>query len=167
MRSQPLVKTWKTMPGKEIQVCITPPHQFIVDHQQELLPDWNVSVAHLILFLQQSSISLQESNTRVAQEKDSLRLEFIRFAGELVYALQDQGYKSDLFDPLTGYPVYTQIGRLTLDDNAVVKTWLNYSVVDYQNCSLLLHPLWNHNVYPSTMVTSAPLNLVELLFCGD
>lgn len=167
MRSQLQPKTWKALPGKEIQVCIAPPHQFIVEHQHELLPGWDVAVAHLILFLQHSTISLKESNTRVAQEKDSLRAEFIRFAGELVGILQDQGYKSDLFDPLTGYPFCSQKGELTLDDNAVVKVLLNYSVVDYQNCSLLFHPIWQHSVYPSTIVTTAPLSSLETLFCRD
>lgn len=161
MRSPFSLKTWQKPSGKEVQVYIAAPHQFVIDHQQELLADWNLSPANLILFLQRSSISLKESSLEVAQEKDILRQDFIRFGCNLIFALQDRGYKSDLFDPRTGYPLLTRPGALRLDDNAVVKALLNYPVISYKSCSLIVHPLWGNYVYPSTIVSSAPHSLIE------
>ncbi len=146
--------------GREIQVCITPPHQFALRQQQKLLPSWDVPISYLILVLQQSSISLKESTSKVTQEKDYLRANFLRFGCDLILALQDRKYKSDLFDPRTGFPLFCH-GEMTWDDNAVVKALLNYPVISYRQCSLLLHPVWKHNVYPATIVTSAPLDIVE------
>ena len=163
MLSQPNIRTFQTPTGKKVQVCLAQPHQFILNHQQELLPDWNFPIAHLILLLQQSSISLKEYNAEVAQEKDNLRAKFIHFGCDLIFGLQEQGYSSDLFDPRTGYPLLASQGKLTLDDNAIVKALLNYPVVSYRNCSLLTHPMWGNNVYPSTIVTVAPQNEVEIL----
>ena len=79
----------------------------------------------------------------------------------MVFTLQDRGFDSDLFDPRTGYPWLTMPGTV-LDDNAVVKAVLNYPVINYNNCSLINHPQWQDRVYPATMVTTAPLNLIEL-----
>ena len=154
------IKTYVAPSGREIQVCITPPHQFAVRQQQRLLPSWDVPISYLIVVLQQSSNSLKESTSKVAQEKDYLRANFLRFGCDLISALQDRQYFCDLFDPRTGYPLFAR-SRMTWDDNAVVKALFNYPVTSYQQCSLLLHPVWKHNVYPSTIITSAPLDIVE------
>jgi hypothetical protein len=149
-----------TSSGKEVDVCVASPHQFAIEHQKQLLAGWETPISYLILVLQQSSISLKESTFEVAAEKDRLRVEFIRFGCSLIFALQDRGYSSDLFDPRTGYPLLAPQG-MTWDDNAVVKALLNYPVVNYQQCSLITHPIWEHHVYPATIATSAPQALIE------
>lgn len=158
------IETYQTA-SAEVQVCIAPPHQFVVKHQQRLLPDWEVNVSYLILILQQSSISLKNSTSKVIQEKNRLRAEFIRFGCNLIFNLRELGYQSDLFDPRTGHPLLAERG-IILDDNAVARALLNYSVISYRQCSLLIHPEWGARVYPSTIVTSAPLNLLESLIEG-
>ncbi len=160
MRSLPTLKTYTKQSAQEVQICIAPPHQFVLNQRQQLLPDWNVAISYLILILQHSSISLQESSQKVAQEKDRLRIKFIRFGSSLVLALQKQGYQSDLFDPRTGYPLFAPPG-ITFDDNAVVKAILNYPVSSHRQCSLLIHPVWGNQVYPSTIVTSAPSSILD------
>ena len=157
------LKTFVTPSKQEVQVCIDDPSQFILEHQQQLLPGWNSPVAHIVLLLQQSNISLRELNTEVIQEKDRLRAKFIRFGCDLIFLLRDQGYESDLFDPRDGYPLLTQRGNMTLNDNAVVKALLNYPVASYRNCSLINHPTWGDRVYPSTIATNAPQDMLESL----
>ena len=152
-----------TLSGQEIEIYLAPPHQFFLEQQQELIPDLVTSATFLILFLQRSSISLREFNCNVTKEKDRLRANFIRFGYELIFSLRDRSYQSDLFDPRTGYPLLSQPGKLTIDDNAVVKALLNFSVTNYQGCSLLSHPIWNHDVYPATIATSAPHKLLTSL----
>ena len=160
MRSLPKLKTYTTKSAKEVQICIAPPHQFVLNQRQQLLPGWNVLISYLILLLQQSSISLKESSPEVALEKDALRAKFMLFGRSLIFALQAQEYQSDLFDPRTGYPLFARPG-ITFDDNAVVKAMLKYPVISYRQCSLLIHPVWGNKVYPSTIVTSAPANILD------
>ena len=160
MRSPCLLKTYHTRSALEVQICIALPHQFVLDRQHQLLPDWNIAVSYLILVLQRTLLPLDTSSDRVTREKNRLRVEFIDFGCSLILALQKQGYQSDLFDPRTGYPLLTSRG-IIFDDNAVVQAILNYPAISYQHCSLLIHPVWGNNVYPSTIVTSAPLKVVD------
>lgn len=145
-----------------IEVYITFPHQFLVTHQQKLLPDWNLPVASLILLLQQSTISLHECNEATRLEKQRCRERFIEWGTNQVATLGKQGYRGELFDPRTGYPWFGQPGSLSFDDNAVVSTLLHFPLQYYQNCSLLRHPLWKNNLYPATIVTSAPPEIAGL-----
>ena len=152
--------SYYTTSETEIEVCIAPPHQFAVRWQQELLPRWYASLSHIIIILQKSSVSLQETTDEVALEKNRLRAKFIRLGCSLIFALQDQNYVGDLIDPRTGHPLLTSPGWIW-DDNAVVQALLNYPVISYQNCTLLTHPVWKHHVYPATIVASAPQKVIE------
>ena len=158
---QPKIKI--QIQSKEVEVYLASSHQFLLDNQQQLLPDWDIPVNFLIIVLQRSAIALNEISKEVFREKDRLRAKFIRFGCNLIFALQERGYKSDLFDPRSGYPLLARQGELTFDDNAAVKASLHYKVISYQNCSLLDHPTWGNNVYPSTIITSATLDTIELL----
>ncbi len=160
MRSLPNLKTYTTKSAQQVQICIAPPHQFLLNRRQKLLPDWKVLISYLILILQQSSIPLKESSPEVILEKNDLRAKFMLFGRSLIFALQAQEYQSDLFDPRTGYPLLARPG-IAFDDNAVVKAILKYPVISHQQCSLLIHPVWGNKVYPSTIVTSAPANILN------
>ncbi|MBE9045378.1 methylmalonic aciduria and homocystinuria type D protein [Pleurocapsales cyanobacterium LEGE 10410] len=160
MPSLPNIKL-QTRSGREIEIAIAPPHQFVLDRQQQLLPDWKVEPAYMILLLQQSSISLKVISPEADREKNLLRAKFIYWGRALIFALQDRGYQGELFDPRTGCPLFGRQG-INLDDNAVAKALLNYPVVSYRQCSLLIHPTWGDRVYPSTMVTSAPQEIIKL-----
>lgn len=160
MRSQIDSQMFQTPTGGSVQVCLARPHQFVIDNQRKLLPNWDRPVTYIIILLRQSRFSLKQLSSDVAQEKDNLRTKFIRFGCDLIFSLQDHNYQSDLFDPRTGYPLLTRQGEITLDDNAVVEAVLGYPLTSYQNCSLLTHPIWENAVYPSTVVTSAPLEIL-------
>ena len=69
MRSQYQLET---LSDQKIEVYLAPPHQFFGEQQDQLIPNWKFPVTCLILFLQQSSISLKEINPQVTQEKDRL-----------------------------------------------------------------------------------------------
>ena len=155
--------TLTTQLGKKVEVCFASPSQFIFKYQSELLPGWHTPIELVVLFLQESNISFRGSSREIIVDKDRLRSHFLRFGANLVFALQDIGYQSDLFDPRTGYPWLTQPGSMTLDDNAVVTALLDYPAIAYKNCSLLNHPTWGDRIYPGTIVTTAPYNIVEPL----
>jgi hypothetical protein len=166
MRSQIYSQIFQTPTGTSVQVCLNRPHQFMIDNQQQLLPNWNTSVTYIIILLQQSRFSLKQISSDVAHEKDNLRTKFIRFGCNLIFSLKDCNYQSDLFDPRTGYPLLTRQGKLALNDNAVVEALLGYPLTSYHNCSLLTHPIWENAVYPSTVITSAPLETLNPIIDG-
>jgi hypothetical protein len=165
MRSLPnlifKLNVFNTSSGKEVDIYVVSPHQFAIANQRQLLAGWQTPLSYLILFLQQSSISLKDLTREVAGEKERLRTEFIRFGSNLIFALQDQEYRSDLFDPRTGFPLLAP-QNMTWDDNAAVNALLKYPLVSYQQCSLIAHPIWGDYVYPATIATTAPLSPLKL-----
>ncbi len=161
MRSHPEIKHFITPVATEIQIYIDRPSQFMMDNQQKLLPTWDVSIACAIVVLQKSRLPTSDVNPDVNQEKNYLREQFLRFGCDLIFQLRDRNYQSDLFDPRSGYPLISSKGKLTLNDNAVVNALLGFSVTKYNNCSLLNHPQWKTAVYPSTIVSTASLEILE------
>lgn len=153
---------FSTEPEKRIQIYITEPSQFIQQNQHRLLPTWTRSITHIILVLQKSQFPLANSSQEIEQEKDYLRSRFLRFGCHLVFKLIDAQYQGDLFDPRNGYPLISRCGEITLSDTTIVRDLLGFKVIK-QKCSLLVHPQWGTAIYPSTIVTSAPLEVIKPL----
>ena len=161
MRSHPDIKHFLTPAAREIQIYIGRPSQFMIDNQRQLLPTWDVSIGCAIIVLQKSRLPLTNLNPDITQEKNYLRAKFLRFGYDLIFQLRDCNYLSDLFDPRSGYPLITSKRSLTLNDNALVNALLGFTVTKYKNCSLLTHPQWQTAVYPSTIVSTASLEILE------
>ncbi len=161
MRSHTDIKHFLTPAAREIQIYIDRPSQFMIDNQRQLLPTWDVSIGYAIVVLQKSRLPLADVNPDVIQEKNYLREQFLRFGCDLIFQLRDCNYKSDLFDPRSGYPLINSRGNLTLNDNAVVNALLGFTITKDNNCSLLTHPQWETAVYPSTIVSTASLEILE------
>jgi hypothetical protein len=154
MRSHPNLEHFLTPTGREIQIYIDRPSQFVRDNQRQLLPKWDKPITQVILILQKSLLYLTDNTSEVVKEKNYLREQFLAFGSKLITRLGDR-HKLELFDPQTGYPVFSSRGNLTLNDNALVNALLGFSLIPYQHCSLLIHPQWQTAVYPSTIVSTA------------
>jgi hypothetical protein len=154
MRSHPNLEHFLTPAGREIQIYIDRPSQFLQDNQEQLLPTWDKPITQVILILQKSRLSLTDNTPEVAEEKSYLREQFLTFGNELITRLGDR-HNTELFDPQTGYPLFSTRGSLTLDDNALVNALLGFSLIPYQHCFLSIHPQWQTAVYPSTIVSTA------------
>ena len=155
------IQHYITPVGREIQIYIDRPSDFMIDNQQQLLPSWDVLVTYAIVVLQKSRFPLTDIERDVIREKNYLREQFLRFGCDLIWQLRDRNYKSDLFDPRSGYPLISSPGNLTLNDNAVVNALLAFNLTKYKNCSLLIHPQWKTAVYPSSIVSTAPREILE------
>jgi Methylmalonic aciduria and homocystinuria type D protein len=147
-----------------LQYSIHPPSPFIDRHRVDLLPDWNVPVASLMVVLQTCSVSLQEMTSETEHQKQLLRRRFLRLLKPLTADLRAAGYAADGFDPRTGKPCHSRPGPLTLDDVAVVQAVLGYPLVLMGGCHLIRHPVWGCGVFPSVLVSEAsPLVLTEIV----
>jgi Methylmalonic aciduria and homocystinuria type D protein len=149
-----------TATGQAIQLSIHPPSPFITQNLERVIPDWNLAVVWVIVFLQQSRYELVETTLHVEREKERLREKFIRFGFEVAFKLRDRGFLTDLIDPRTGYPLLSQPGQIPHDDTAVVKALLGYPIV-LNRCRVLEHCSWGTAVYPSIMMSSASPSTIQ------
>lgn len=137
-----------------MEIYLSPPSEFVTQHLTDLLPEWSGQAVWVILILQQAKIPLNQRNIIVETEKNRLRHQLLKLGSFMVRTLNHQGFCSDLFDPKTGYPVFSGRGNLTHDDVALAKALLNFPTTS-ETCSALIHPNWQTAVYPGVLMTTA------------
>ncbi len=156
-------------------ISVHPPSPYIARHGQRLLPHWNCPVLSVLVALQPCGCALLERNAIAEAQKQQLRQNFLQMGRQIVQQLEALGYAAAVFDPRTGLPIDATTSRasraevlpetvptsLTLDDVAVVRSCLGYGTVASHGCSLILHPQWGSSVYPSTLLSSAPPEIVS------
>ncbi|KAF9357077.1 hypothetical protein BGX26_004286 [Mortierella sp. AD094] len=97
-------------------------------------------------------------DAEIAKEKDDRLDDFIRWSTALHQGLEILGYWSDMTDPASGFPSFSERGRDVYPDVEGCQLLLKY---DFQNagcCKVLLHPNWGSKIYPATFFTTAPLD---------
>lgn len=144
-----------------MQYSVHSPSPFICTHTDRLLPTWSRPVSSVLVILQPSSCTLCEKSPRAEQQKQRLRQKFLQFGYQIAHQLQQRGYLVDAFDPRTGFPLLSQPGQLRLDDVAVAHACLGYPTTDSDGCSVILHPAWGSAVYPSILMSSASIEMLE------
>lgn len=96
----------------------------------------------------------------IEAEKDRLLNVFITLAADLCQRIRSRGYWADYIDPCSGLPM------LTLDCNKVysevdgMECLLQYKSYNAGFCKILTHPQWGSAVYPATMFTHAPKQVI-------
>lgn len=65
----------------------------------------------------------------------------------------------DATDPATGAAVYGNPAALYSDVPPIARL-LRYRTMDCGGCTILLHPEWSSGVYPATVFTTAPLEVL-------
>ncbi len=138
-----------------LQYSIHRPSLFMRQHQADLLPDWSVPIAALLILLQPCPVSLRHKNPAAEYHKQQLRDRFFKLSQPLVAALLAEGAATTIFDPITGQPDQSRPGQLKLDDAAVVRAVLGYPLISQGSCHLVEHPIWGCNVFPSVLVSAA------------
>lgn len=145
------------------QYSVHEPSPFMVSHGADLLPDWTVPIASLLVVLQYCPVSLCEVTPKTQYYKDKLRQSFLELSHPLVQQIQQQGYCAEPFDPKTGYPYHSRPGSLSLDDVAVISAVLGYPCLVSGECRLIQHPIWGDGVFPSVIVSTAPPDILAAL----
>jgi hypothetical protein len=158
-------------------VSVHPPSPYIVRHRRHLLPNWDCPVLSVLVVLQPCGCELLERSAIAEAQKHQLRQNFLQMGIHLVQQLQALGYAATVFDPRTGLPILqasdrqtpdpadpdrqvTPSGHFALDDVAVARSCLGYATLASHGCAILLHPEWGNAVYPSTLLSSAPPEIV-------
>jgi hypothetical protein len=130
-------------------------------------------VASILIVLQRSPCCLLHRTWQTEDQKYRLREQFLGIGGAIATQLHHLGHPTEMFDPKTGYPIFSQPGSLCLDDVAVVKACLGYPTNKTQACNTIIHPEWGNAVYPSVLLSAAPPAIVTqviqshtILDCG-
>ncbi|KAI1306109.1 hypothetical protein EDD11_004853 [Mortierella claussenii] len=96
----------------------------------------------------------------IAKEKDDRLEDFIRWSTAIHQKLETLGFWSDMTDPASGFPSFSERGRDVYPDVEGCQLLLKY---DFQNagcCKVLLHPVWGSKIYPATFFTTAPADVL-------
>lgn len=138
-----------------VEISIHSPSAYVQEHLQELLPNWQNDSVSMIIFLQQAQMSLTEVSPEVEAEKQILWENFIRWSDLLMNQLST--YPTEAFDPRTGYPRRSAPGTLHHSDVPAVHAALGYPIEKNGDCAAIIHPRWGTAVYPSVMISTAPV----------
>ncbi|KAK3815969.1 MAG: hypothetical protein J3R72DRAFT_461171 [Linnemannia gamsii] len=99
-------------------------------------------------------------DAEIAKEKDDRLDDFIRWSTAIHNRLEKLGYWSDMTDPASGFPSFSERGRDVYPDVEGCQLLLKY---DFQNagcCKILMHPIWGSKIYPATFFATAPLDVL-------
>mmetsp|Transcript_2224 Transcript_2224/g.3500 ORF Transcript_2224/g.3500 Transcript_2224/m.3500 type:complete len:193 (-) Transcript_2224:121-699(-) len=104
----------------------------------------------------------------IEAEKDRLLLTFFDVSEQFCKKVQEKGnYWCDYIDPCSGLPVKSD-GQKVFSEVECAQTLLGYSVMNAGCCKIILHPDWGSAVYPASIFTTAPADVVvaTLQECG-
>lgn len=127
---------------------------------QRVFPDVDITNCLIIPTFQKCNCDLVASGPVADAEKDRLLENFVDWAKACCETLQAKGHWADLTDPCSGYPVYGERGPGWYPDVIGSQMLLRYDMIDTGCCKLISHPDWQTQVYPATLFTSAPYDLV-------
>ena len=150
--------TTTSPPPFEVSVHTLP--RLVASEIQQVLPGVETPTGMIaILTAQKSKYELVEWGDEVAKEKDELLERFVAWASVVRQHLMDQGYWCDYIDPCSGLPANTDGNQLYGEVDGF-QALLGYRTQNANCCKILLHPKWGSAVYPASMFTNAPKEIV-------
>ncbi|HIK33668.1 MAG TPA: methylmalonic aciduria and homocystinuria type D protein [Oscillatoriales cyanobacterium M59_W2019_021] len=156
-----------SQPNATLEIRLCQPSAFVRQHQSQIFPTWNEPIASIILILQKSRFPLPTDNPELEAEKEQLRERFLRWAFPRVCQLRDRDFLTDLIDPRSGYPLFSNPGEIRHDDVAAVAATLGWEIASVGNCRAIVHPQWRTAVYPATLLSTASLPVLQSVLNGD
>ena len=109
---------------------------------------------------QKSAVDLSHWGDEEAKEKDRLLEQFVLWANAVREHVTSAGHWLNFTDPASGYPVHGDRGGMTCNDVDVCLLCVKFPTVDLGVCKIMSHPEWKTAVYPTTMVTTAPFDIL-------
>ncbi|KAE8900879.1 hypothetical protein PF005_g14262 [Phytophthora fragariae] len=114
-----------------------------------------------VLTCQKSLMDLSQYGVDADKEKDRLLETFVAFAQQVVDALIARKYWADFIDPCSGLPMLTLLSNKVYSEVDGVELLLRYRCLSAGMCKILLHPAWGAAVYPASLFTTAPYEVVK------
>ncbi|KAI8987213.1 methylmalonic aciduria and homocystinuria type D protein [Pilobolus umbonatus] len=165
----------------KLSVCLTPPSVFTYDNSlfeysvykpsvrflrdfDTILPtltEKQMSDLLVVPVVQRCTHDMVGISTEVNHERD-IKLEvFVDWGKRVVDRIKSIGMWADIMDPASGYPIFSEAGPTPYPDvQGTHMLSTRYDVHNIGCCHILLHPQWNSHVYPSTLFTTAPNDIL-------
>uniref|UniRef100_A0A7S1U3I4 Methylmalonic aciduria and homocystinuria type D protein n=1 Tax=Phaeomonas parva TaxID=124430 RepID=A0A7S1U3I4_9STRA len=126
---------------------------------KSVFPTVDMAGAVAIPTVQHAVTDLVAVGEDVENEKDRLLNVFVDFAKDVVEAFAAGGFWADYIDPCSGLPMGSP-GNTVYSEVEGHTRLLHYRAVNAGPCKVLLHPAWGSEIYPATMFTTAPPEVV-------
>jgi hypothetical protein len=110
--------------------------------------------------MQHAREDLVKVGDNIEVEKDRLLENFMAFAKEFCALIESKGHFADYIDPCSGLAMITREANKVYSEVDGAQQLLGYSVQNAGCCKILLHPNWSSAVYPASIFTTAPTELV-------
>jgi hypothetical protein len=104
-------------------------------------------------------MDLVNTGEAVAEEKDALLEKFFLFAQRVIESLPSSSF-SDYIDPCSGLAMIHKDSTAVYSEVDALSILRGFKTSNAGCCKVLLHPQWGSSVYPATLMTTAPLDLV-------
>lgn len=142
-------------------------NQYTLLHRDEIMPSsrgWLQTTT--LLVLQECLVSPIETSEEAEVEKARRRNEVVGLFCSIFKQLP-RDYTAIGFNPESGTPLIGgPRGSLTHNDVRQASDLLNYQIFEGkgQSCDRLIHPEWGENVYPATLFSNAPVQVLQRVF---
>ena len=152
-------KTIDTATG-ELEVSVHECRKAFLREMEFVLSGVDLEGMKCIPTMQHARHDLVKIGDEIETEKDRLLETFMEFAKTLCQNLHKKGYFADYIDPCSGLAMVTQESNKVYSEVDGAQQLLGYSVHNAGCCKVLLHPSWGTAVYPASIFTKAPLEVV-------
>lgn len=138
--------------------------QFVFPFMQNKI-DESINWENSLLVLptcQRAREDLVKIGPEIEAEKDRLLETFMNFSKQLCELLinHDNKYWADYIDPCSGLPMITPDCNKIYSEVDGIQVCLQYKTMNCGCCKVLLHNEWGSSVYPASIFTNAPSNIV-------
>ncbi|KAF9955327.1 hypothetical protein BGZ70_010279 [Mortierella alpina] len=150
--------SYTTLATLEYSVHVSPKR--MIKELTTVFPNRDLSNLLVVPTIQKCNNDMVAWDDEIAKEKDDRLEDFVRWATALHDRLERLGFWSDMTDPASGFPSFSERGRDVYPDVEGCQLLLKY---DFQNagcCKVLLHPTWGSKIYPATFFTTAPTDVL-------
>lgn len=137
--------------------------EYIIKHQKDLLPDWDLFPQTIIFIFFQCYCVLDGTNLEQENlEKDRLLEKFNQFSELFYYNCKSQNILTEIICPKEGIPKYSSRGKDIFNIPSIVIRHLTKFKKESYGCSLI-HPSWGKAVYPCLILSPVSAKEIKLI----
>ena len=128
---------------------------------RELYPVFNrdTSLFNIVIIICKMDNDILDSQSNQQKERDDKLDRLMRMGAEFRKSLQKQGFFSDYMDPVSGLAMNSNT-NIVYADSVGCERILKMDVVNIGCCKLISHKKWSTNIYPFTIFTTAPPQVI-------
>ena len=146
-----------------LEVSVANAPRVLLRELKRVFPGIALKSATALLTCQHAAQDLVGIGDEIEEEKDRLLGVFHEFASHVCDKLAEQGFWADFIDPCSGLPMRHDNSCNVYSEVDGMEVMLRYRTQSCGPCKILYHPRWSSSVYPASIFTSAPADVVGKL----